>query len=97
MEISNPNLTGEEWHAILRECYESIPTDITEKAEAESKADAEREADPEYQKIRQERLNIMMQAMTDVYEQCEREGHDDPVGHCERCGLVTDFEKWCNG
>lgn len=63
MEISNPSLTGEEWHQVLMECYESIPQDARAKAEAESKADAEREADPEYQRHRQECFDALWQAM----------------------------------
>lgn len=93
MEISNPDLTGEEWHKILMECYYSIPQDVREKAEAESKADAKREADPEYQRQRQEGFNALMRALDEIRDQCEREGHDDPGGHCRRCGLVTDVQK----
>lgn len=94
MEISKLDLTGEEWHKVLLECYESIPEDIREKAETESKADEEREADPEYQRLQQEHFDAMMRAIQSAHDQCEREGHDDTGGHCHRCGLVTNLDRW---
>lgn len=91
--LNRTDLTGERWVSILRECYESIPLEAREKAEAESKADVVREADPEYQRQRAEAMNAMFRAMDDIHKTCEREGHNDPEGHCHRCGLVTDFER----
>lgn len=93
MEISNPKLTSAEWHKIMLECFESLPEEARTKAIEESEADAKREADPEYQREQQEHFDAMMRAMGEIHHKCQTEGHDDPNGHCSRCGLVTDFEK----
>lgn len=94
MEVSDERINGLQWGQIMLQCFESLPEEARAKAIAESEADAKREADPEYQRQQQEGFNAMMSALDDIHDQCEREGHDDLNGHCQRCGLVTDFQRF---
>lgn len=96
MEVSNENLTLEQWAAIFDECVKSIPQEARNKAVTESEADAKREADPEYQRQQAAAQAAMFKAIEEIHNTCEREGHDDVNGHCNRCGLVIDTERWFN-